>query len=190
MFRQISRNAGKKGLVLNSSKTNLFVISASKSYEARAHFYDGQGTRIDSTSELKALGFIFNQRGDISSSQVEKLCAKFRQKAWSLRHLRRSGFTKAELVRMYTSYIRPSIEYSLPIYHSMLSGEQERTLEKQQNFALRNMFGFQHSNRQLLEMSGLPTLKERREKATLKFAQKTFNNPCFSHWFPRRRTRQ
>ena len=36
-------------------------------------------------------------------------------------------------------------------------------------------------------LSGIQTLKERREVATLKFAQKTLNNPRFAGWFPRRR---
>ena len=99
MFQHISGQAVKKGLRVNTSKTNLLVISASKSYEARAHFHDN-ATRIESQDELKALGFIFNKRGDVSS-QIDNLCRKFRQKVWTLRHLRKNGFTEKELLAVY-----------------------------------------------------------------------------------------
>ena len=67
IFQRISTNAKSKGLLVNAKKTNLLVVSASRSYEARAHIYDENNNRIDSTDTLKTLGFIFNNRGDISS---------------------------------------------------------------------------------------------------------------------------
>ena len=186
MFKHITKKAKNAGLVVNAKKTNLLVMSASKSYEARAHFYDEDSQRVDSTDSLKTLGFIFNQKAN-AEAQVEKLCTKFRQKVWAIRRMRKVGFTEQELVKLYTSYIRPSIEYSSPIYDSMLTAEQSETIEKQQYFALKNIFGFEYSHSRLLELSGLKTLKERRRTATLKFAQKTLNNPRFQHWFPKRR---
>ena len=125
-------------MLVNGKKTNLLVVSAAKSFDARAHFYGSSGECVESTSELKALGFVFNNRGDVST-QVKRLCSKFRQKVWSLRHLRKSGFSEKELVQVYTSYLRPGLEYSSPIYHSMLTQEQTSFIEKQQYFALRNI---------------------------------------------------
>ena len=116
LFKHISSNAKSKGLLVNSKKTNLLAILASKCYEAKAHFYNDNNERIDSANSLKALGFTFNQRGDCST-QVNNLFTKFRQKVWSIRRLRKSGFTEKELVSLYTSYIRPTLEYSAPIYH-------------------------------------------------------------------------
>ena len=191
MFNHIADMASKAGLVVNAAKTNLLVISAAKSYHARAHFYDRSSdtpTRVDCGPNLKALGFTFNECGDCST-QVNNLCTKFRKKVWSLRHLRKSGFTEEELLAVYKSYIRPTIEYSLPIYHPMLTGEQQQLIEKQQFFALRNIYGFMYSNRKLLELSNIKTLKERRQEACLKFAQKTANNGRFQHWFPKRTVR-
>ena len=54
----------------------------------------------------------------------------------------------------------------------MLTQEQESTVERQQYFVLRNIvYVFTYSNRDLLELSGLLTLKERREEVCLKFAR-------------------
>ena len=75
IFRHISERATRKGLMVNSKKTNLLVMSASRSYQAKAHFYDQNGQRIDSTDSLKTLGFIFNEKADLST-QVEKIPAK------------------------------------------------------------------------------------------------------------------
>ena len=68
----------------------------------------------------------------------------------------------------------------------MLTAEQDTLIEKQQYFTLRNIYGFYNSNRQLLELSKLKTLRERRQAATLKFAQKTAANERFAHWFKKR----
>ena len=131
MFRHIASRANKKGLRVNAAKTNLLLISASNSYEARAHLYDAENVRVDCSKELKALGFIFNSKGDVST-QVERLSNKFRHKVWTLRHLRKNGFEESELLRVYKSHIRPTIEYSAPIYHPMLNKDQTTNIERLQ----------------------------------------------------------
>ena len=44
MFSHISGRTLRKGLKVNAAKTNLLVASASRSYNARAHFYDSNGS--------------------------------------------------------------------------------------------------------------------------------------------------
>ena len=188
MFRHISANAENQGLKVNTDKTTLLPVSGAVSYQARAHMYDRTNTRIDCSDKLKALGFTFNRYGDISD-QVENLCKKYRSRTWALRDLRKSGFTREELIKVYKSTIRPVIEYSSVIYHPMLTGEQTDYIEKQQSRALKNIYGNELSHRKLLEISGLPTLKQRREEACKKFASKTAQNPRFSHHFRMRANR-
>ena len=67
--------------------------------------------------------------------------------------------------------------------------EQETLIEIQQFFALRNIYGFEYSHRKLLELANIETVKQRRIKATVKFATKAAANPRFQSWFPRRRKR-
>ena len=112
MFNHIVRNAKDKGMIVNSWKTTLLAISAAKSYESRAHFYDLDKSRVDSTFSPEALSFLF-------SAQVEHLCQKFRCKVWALRHLRKCGFTEKELIKVYKTQLRRSLGYSNVIYHSM-----------------------------------------------------------------------
>ena len=115
MFKHIENDAKKQGLCVNSKKTNMIVISNATSYEPRAHIYAEHATRIDSGDSLKALGFIINKQGNVSS-QIEALRKRFRTRMWVLRDLQRSGFTESELVRVYTSLVRPVIEYSSVVF--------------------------------------------------------------------------
>ena len=48
------------------------------------------------------------------------------------------------------------------------------------------IFGPDLSARKLRALSGLITLRERREEIVKKFALKCANDPVFDHWFPRR----
>ena len=187
MFKHIATRAIRKGLKVNAAKTNLLAVSASTSYQAKAHIYDENDQRIDCQNDLKALGFIFNSRGDVSS-QIDMLCRKFRRKVWTLRHLRKNNFSEDELLKVYKSNIRPTIEYSAPIYHPMLTAEQSNRIERLQYFALKNIYGFAYSHRELIELSSLPSLQQRRVDMTKKFAQKTLSNGRFKEWFPMRRT--
>ena len=50
--------------------------------------------------------------------------------------------------------------------------------------ALKIIFGFGNTYNQLLEKTGLRTLKDRREEACLKFAIKLKDSECFSYLFP------
>ena len=186
MFNHISTRAEAQGLKVNAEKTTLLAVSASTAYRAKPHIYDRTNSRIDCTSSLKALGFIFNQEADISD-QVEALCRRFRSRTWALRDLRKSGFTEQDLVLVYKTTMRPVIEYSSVIYHPMLSAEQTGYIEKQQTRALKNIFGNEYSQKRLLELAGLPTLEQRRKDACLRFARKTACNPRFEKHFKQRK---
>ena len=188
MFNHISRQAKEKGLLVNSKKTSLLAVSGARSYLAKAHIYDSDNTRIDSEETLKILGFVFNNNGTVND-QVESLVKKVNQRTWTLRELAKCGFSEQERVKVYVTMIRPILEYSSVVYSSMLTQDLDEKIEKVQIRALKNIYGHIYSRRQVLEMSGLETLRERREKACLKFANKMVNNPRFAGWFPKRRAR-
>ena len=101
-----------------------------------------------------------------------------------LRHLRLSGVPLCDIVKIYSSVIRPVVEYVTPAFDSMLTCGQSDQIEAIQRRALKTIFGYRTSYRQALELAGLPTLKDRRTEIVLKFANKTVINPTFNRWFP------
>ena len=112
-----------------------------------------------------------------------------RQRYWTLLNLKHSGFSQGELVRVYTTVIRPVADYACVVYHSSLTGEQDELLEQCQNHALLCCLGPGMSAREMREAAGISTLRQRREELCDKFALKCLSNPSMSHLFPLKSTR-
>jgi hypothetical protein len=106
-----------------------------------------------------------------------------RWRFWVLRHLQRLGLDRADLVKVYTSVLRPAIEFCSVVYGPLLTGEQEENIERLQSQSLKIIHGFDKSYRAIMEATGLETLKQRRDNATFKFAHKCLNGK-YAHWFP------
>ena len=51
---------------------------------------------------------------------------------------------------------------------------------------MKAIYGFDLTYEELIEKAELETLEVRRQKAIMKFAEKTSKNPQFAHWFPMR----
>ena len=100
-----------------------------------------------------------------------------------LRHLKRHGLNQSELVQVYMSILRSVIEFCSVVYGPQLTAEQEDQIEKLQAQALKVIYGFDKSYRAVLELSGLPTLRDRRKEAILSFARKCLGGQ-YAHWFP------
>lgn len=184
-FRSISYNAGKLGMVVNSKKTGLLCVSDSLSYKAEAYILDGDGDRVDSVDSLKVLGFTFSAKPSVGK-HVESVVKRMRQRTWALRHLAKTGFNSDELVQVYNSLLLPIADYCAPAYHSLTTDIHDQQLERAQTGALRAIYGYGRSARQLRQEAGISTLRERRIEATDKFARKCLKSPRFCSWFPKK----
>ena len=188
-FRSITLKAVEKGMVVNTAKTQIIVISDSLNYTPGTFIVDRDGNTISCTDKMKVLGFEFGKKPTVQP-QVSSIITKLRRKYWSLRHLKKLGFTAEELVKVYRSVLLPIADYCDVVYHSMLTDEQDEALERAQVGALRAIFDYKLSARKLREMAGVTTLRERRIAHCDKFALKCANSARFSHWFPLNEGRQ
>ena len=170
---------------VNSDKTMMLCISDSRTYTASAYIESSDGEVVSSSPELKNLGMHFSSKPDMAI-QVDSICRKFRARIWTLRHLYQRGFSQQELVKVYKSTILPSHDYCSTVYHSSLTLSQTIVLERLQAKALKTIFGFEQSYRELVERAGLTTLRARREARELAFARKCAGSVRFGHWFPAR----
>ena len=137
--------------------------------------------QIESAKELKLLGFLFLENPDVSA-QIANLITRATKRLFVLRHY--STFMPGkDLKKLYCTLVRSVIEYSSVTYHSMLNKKQENDLEMLQKKCLRCIYGYDKTYDKLLTESELEPLKTRREKAFLKFAKKSANNPIYAHWF-------
>ena len=103
-----------------------------------------------------------------------------------LRYLKQSGMSKEDILNAYVVFVRSVAEYAVPAFHPMMTKSQKVNLEKQKCNALKIIYGFNHTYKEMLELSGLDTLEARRQTLTDNFAVKMKNNPKYSHLFPER----
>ena len=144
----------------------------------------GNTSETGSGKELKILGFWFGEKPTVNL-HVQKMCVKFRSRLWSLRKLKNSGLSVTDLVKIYTSVLRPVLEFACVTFGLMLSNDLSNVIERLQLRVFKIIYGLHVSYTTALETSGLKTLKTRRQELLQNFAQKTLQNPKFSHkWFP------
>ena len=113
---------------------------------------------------------------------------------FSLYNLKKNGFSNEELVTVHKSSVRPVADYLDVVYHAMLPDDLDEELDCLQTQAIRIIFGRRPDGRplggrQLREMAGVSSLRDRRVEHCDKFAQKCASSGRFGHWFPLRTAR-
>ena len=116
---------------------------------------------------MTILGFTFSSELGMGA-QVEAIKRKFYARKWILHHLGHACFSEADLLRVYKSVILPIHYYCSCVYNSSLTQNQVSVGEA----PLKAIYGYKHSYRALLGMTGLQTLKERRDMLEEKNALK------------------
>jgi hypothetical protein len=132
---------------------------------------------------MKILGFQFVAAPGVKG-HVELLKEKYRKRAWVVRHLKRAGVSKEDLVKIYCSLVRSIFDYSSSAYHTLLTDTEAEVIERMQRMTLKTIFGHQISYQNALEEAGLTTLSERREKAFEKFCLKLSESNLYEDWLP------
>lgn len=189
VFRHVIQEAERKGMKVNASKATMICVSDSLTFKAACYIEDRDGVRVQSGPKMKVLGFHFWERPTVAA-YIAVLTRRFRERYWTLRHLKHNGFSTEDLVRVYTSIVRPVADYMQEVYHSMMNDRLDEAVERLQTHALKCIYGPRISGRKMREMSGLTTLGDRRIEACDKFASKCVDCPRFGHWFPQRQQKR
>ena len=183
MFRRIVRKATSRGMKVNNDKTSILCVSDALNYRASAFFRDSDGKVLESGDSMKMLGFHFDRR-PTCHAHIEVLKKRMRERTWVLWHLKHAGFTQNELARVYKTVIRPVLDYCCVVYHPLLTDEMDQEVERMQSRALRIIYGYEKSYREIREMADITTHRARRIELGDKFAEKSAGNHRFHHWFP------
>ena len=89
LFRRIAFQAGNIGMLVHNGKTQLICIAETKPYVPQVHFFDTEGNRLESQSNIRILGFMFFSDADMTA-QVEDIKRKFR--ARNIHYITLQGF--------------------------------------------------------------------------------------------------
>ena len=102
-----------------------------------------------------------------------------------LRCLRTYKLPLCDMITVYTGYIRPILEYGVPVFNAGLTINQCQLLEHIQKRACKIMLGNLYTTYEAaLEMCSLQTLENRRKKLCLDFAKALEKNPLCNGWLP------
>ena len=169
---------------INDEKTQILSVSSGQ-YETEANLLSRSGGLISSSSDLKMLGFIFSKSPSVQP-QIDHLIRKANKRYFLLLHYKRAGILNDRLKEVYCAMTRSLLEYSANVFHSQLNISQSKQLENIQKRCLKAIYGYDLKYSELLRISGLNTLQDRRIESFRKFTIKTSKNPKYSHWFPKR----
>ena len=130
------------------------------------------GKELEIVSVARLLGVLL--QADLKwEANVVYMLSKANGRLFLLRRLRNFHLSSEDLLQVYTSFIRPVVEYCVPVWNPGLTSMQVARLERVQKRALRTILKGQYTSYEsALQLTGLKSLKDRREDLCLKFAGK------------------
>ncbi|XP_072017051.1 uncharacterized protein [Amphiura filiformis] len=134
--------------------------------------------------KVKILGVTISSdlKWDLHLSQVKR---KASNKLYMLKVLKKFSLSVDDLITIYRCYVRPLLEYAVPVWNAGITESQVLMLERVQKRALRIILGPDYlSYDHALELCNLTSLQERRKMLCVKFAMDMYKSDEFSAWLP------
>jgi len=156
----------KNKMKLNAKKTKTMTISFKKKPNVLEPIVI-KGSEIETVTSFKLVGLNIsnNLKWDV---HVDSICSKGNQRVYFIKKLKQAGLSQVELIKYFTTYIRPVLEYACPAFHNALTVELSGQIENIQKRTLKIIYpGTSYD--QALATSGLVSLETRREQLCKKF---------------------
>ena len=167
---------------LNEAKSNFLIFTRARNDFASRFVINNKN--IDRKYVTKLLG-VFLEEGGGWSENTKQICKRSYSKIVVLSKLKYAGVSIEDLLDIYILFIRSCTEYCSVAFHSSLTALQSKAIENIQSTSLKIILQDNYiSYSAALEMTGLPTLAERREKRCLAFSLKCLKYPINSKLFP------
>ena len=139
---------------------------------------------LSRVSEVNLLGVIISE--DMKwFANTRKIISKCGKKFYMLIKLKAFGASREDLLRIWTSFIRPISEYAAPLWHSSITNFEIIKLERLQKRALRIILGSNYTTyTDVLNQLNIPSLQDRRETLTRMFANNIVTSERHRDLFP------
>ena len=122
------------------------------------------------------------------TNNTDMIITKCSAKIYMLSRLKAFNVSRQDLVKIWTCFIRPSTEYVAPLWHSSLSIAENMKIERLQKRALRIILGMDYPGyERALKVLNLPSLTDRREQLTIKFAKSVLKSQRHRDLLPQKR---
>ena len=136
---------------------------------------------------VKILG-VYIQQNLKWDTHVSEMLKKCNRRIYMLCTLKRFNLPTLDLITVYVGYIRPILEYCVPVFNSSLTRKQINDIEKVQKRVCKIILGPSYTSyKEALYTCNILSLEERRKKLCFDFALKLEKSPRFSSWLPDQR---
>ena len=171
-------------MVLNDKKTKCIPFISSKTKDFMPQLKVNDDDFIEVIYNLKLVGLVVTS--DLTwHKHIDYTVKRVNSVIWQITRFKQNGAAQDKLKTFYVLKIRSILMFGSVCFHSSLSSDLSQKLELQQKKSFAIILGNQYRSYQhacsLLE---LPRLDFLREKACLKWALKSKQNPKHSHLFP------
>ena len=174
MVTDICKWANENKMVLNTDKCSVMHFSAAKKPFVLPDI-EIAGVSIPVCNTAKLLG-VHITNSMTWDEQVNSIVAKASKALYLLYIMRRYNPPQEQLIKVYTTYIRPILEYCSPVFHAGLTASQAKQIECVQKRALKIIAGYSHKYQDLLKRFEIDSLADRREKSCLRLGKRMMIN--------------
>ena len=180
----ICADAARDNMSLNVDKCSTMQFHVSRSAPPIPKI-QANGQLVPFVTSIQLLGITLQSslRWD---AHINGITAKANSKRYFLLVLKRAGISAPDLIKFYTTFVRPTLEYAAPVWHASISYALSDKLEGVQRSSLKTIYP-DLSYRLACQRTGLATLRDRRVSLCKSFAKSSLKNPDFQHWFPKKR---
>ena len=163
-------------LTVNSSKSNYMIFS--RCMEDFTKRLTLNNDKIDRKPINKILGVWLTEDAGNWQKNVSKIYEKVCGRVSMLTKLKYARVSTADLIEIYSLFVRSCAEYFAVVFHSSLTQEQCNKLENIQKTSLNIILGDNFVDYPpACKMTGLEKLEDRRQTRLLAFAKKMYKAP-------------
>ncbi len=146
---------------INAAKTKEMLINFNKAPRPISPI-TGDGEEIERVTSCTLLGIVLN---DVLKwdNHIDKLYKKENQRLYFIRQLRRTKMSPTDIVKVFTTLVRPILEYACQLWHAGLDKHQVSLVESIQERALAMAYpNLTYDN--AMATAGLTSLSSRRDE--------------------------
>ena len=160
---------------ISKTKTKAMVINFTDNYQFNTRL-KLNGENIEVVDKMKILGTIVNNRLTWEEN-CSQLIKKVNTRMAIVRNAKAFGATIKEMVHLWITFCRGTIEQTCVLWHKSLTEENSHDLERVQKTFAKLALGQKYNNYEdaLIKLN-LQSLNERRKKLCSKFAQSGIKN--------------
>ena len=168
---------------LNAKKSNVMIFNFTKNFQFTSRLYI-ENNLLEVVHETKLLGTLVSS--DLTwHANTEMLTKKAYKRMMMLHKLHSFNVDDEDMLTIYILYIRSILEQSCQVWHFSISQEEKSDLERVQKVACRIILDDRYEDyHSALQLLGLDTLVDRRQKLSLKFAKKCLKHKNTRDMFP------